>query len=501
MARKSVIIIGAGLAGLSAGCYAQMNGYDARIFEHRQKPGGVVASWRRQDYVFDGGVHFWMSHDPRKGGAPVYDELGISQTVSFIEPDVYMHFTDERLSTDLTVTRDMERFRSELTKLSPEDADLINGLIDGALVMGSQDMMGGYFDKPPELLTFLDRLRLGWSMRRLVRYMRQPWTDSARDFMKEARSDRLKTVVETLFLPDVPVWFVMMVLGAFATGKLALLDGVSTDVVKAMEERFLSLGGEIEYGAQAEKILVDIDRAVGIQLRDGSEHRADFVISAADGHDTIFKMLGEELISPTLRDRYARWPLITPTLMINYGVAREYSEKPWLTAVRLAEPIDIGPDSTDLISVRLFNYTTKTAPTGKSVVQASLDTRWSWWRDLRADNDKYRTEKQRIADEVLRRLEPQFPGITEDCEVTDVATPYTVWRYTLNRHGAYMGWMPTPEALNARVERTIPDLHGFLMAGQWTVPGGGVLPCIYSGRQAVQVMCAKDWKSFRASVR
>ena len=30
---KSIIIIGAGLAGLSAGCYAQMNGYKTQIFE------------------------------------------------------------------------------------------------------------------------------------------------------------------------------------------------------------------------------------------------------------------------------------------------------------------------------------------------------------------------------------------------------------------------------------------------------------------------------------
>ena len=43
MSDKSIIIIGAGLAGLSAGCYAQMNGYRARIFEHHSKPGGVAA--------------------------------------------------------------------------------------------------------------------------------------------------------------------------------------------------------------------------------------------------------------------------------------------------------------------------------------------------------------------------------------------------------------------------------------------------------------------------
>ena len=39
--QKSIIIIGAGISGLSAGCYGQMNGYDTRIFELNTIPGGV----------------------------------------------------------------------------------------------------------------------------------------------------------------------------------------------------------------------------------------------------------------------------------------------------------------------------------------------------------------------------------------------------------------------------------------------------------------------------
>lgn len=40
MEDKSIIIIGAGIAGLSAGCYGQMNGYHTRIFEMSNSPGG-----------------------------------------------------------------------------------------------------------------------------------------------------------------------------------------------------------------------------------------------------------------------------------------------------------------------------------------------------------------------------------------------------------------------------------------------------------------------------
>jgi len=85
-------------------------------------------------------------------------------------------------------------------------------------------------------------------------------------------------------------------------------------------------------------------------------------------------------------------------------------------------------------------------------------------------------------------------------EVTDVATPYTTWRYTLNHKGAYMGWLPTPKSIMTFVPRTLPGLADFYMAGQWVMPGGGVPPCLYSGRHVVQLLCHKDRKQFVTSV-
>jgi len=52
VSEKTILIIGAGMAGLAAGCYAQMNGYRSQIFELHTIPGGLCTSWRRKDYVF-----------------------------------------------------------------------------------------------------------------------------------------------------------------------------------------------------------------------------------------------------------------------------------------------------------------------------------------------------------------------------------------------------------------------------------------------------------------
>jgi uncharacterized protein with NAD-binding domain and iron-sulfur cluster len=48
---KKMIFIGAGIAGLSTGCYAQMNGYDSEICEMHNIAGGEVVKWTSTDKV------------------------------------------------------------------------------------------------------------------------------------------------------------------------------------------------------------------------------------------------------------------------------------------------------------------------------------------------------------------------------------------------------------------------------------------------------------------
>ena len=103
-------------------------------------------------------------------------------------------------------------------------------------------------------------------------------------------------------------------------------------------------------------------------------------------------------------------------------------------------------------------------------------------------------------EEILQRLERHYPGISLQVEVTDVATPYTTWRYTLNHKGAWEGWLMTPEVITTPIERTLPGLTNFYMAGQWVMPGGGVSPCLYSGRHVVQLLCHSDRKSFSTNI-
>jgi phytoene desaturase len=497
MAEKSLIIIGAGLSGLSAGCYAQMNGYQSHIFEHHAHPGGVAACWRRGEYLIDGGIHFVMSHRPGTGLYDLYRELGIVPGCRFVDLPGYGRFIHEASGRTVLLSDELDQWSTALKSLSPADARIVDEIVAGGRALQGLDMSTVGMTNPPELTGALDQAKDLWAMRRMLRFMMGRYGKTVAHYARDIRDPVLRTYIEHLFLPQVPLYFILMLMAMVADKQLGLIEGGSRDFVRAVEERYRTLGGEISYRASVEEVLVEDDRAVGVRLTDGSEHRADAVVSAADGYRTIFRMLGGRYVDAKIEKRYATWKTFEPLCMISYGVAQEFPDLPPFTTIFLEKPLTVGAEEVNGIMLRIFNYSQRFAPQGKTVVQVEFETSWDYWNDLqRNDRAAYDAEKDRMAKEVLARLEVHHPGISSYVEVIDVATPYTTWRYTLNYRGSWGGWLMTPEALNSSIKRTLPGLSSFYMAGQWVMPGGSVPASLYSGRHAVQLLCRDDSRPF-----
>lgn len=499
MAEKSIIIIGAGISGLAAGSYGQMNGYRTRIVEHHSEPGGVATAWTNGGYLIDGGIHYLMGHKPGQACHEIYRQLGILHRRRYPDLETFVRFTDERTGTQISFTHDLEQLARDLKKIAPLDGKLIEGFIAGAQAMRRTDLFG-LMETPAELTGMFGPLKQLWGMRRVLRYFGPEFNRPMEQYARAARSGELQRLLVNLFLPEVPVWFVLLILGLLANRQLGLLEGSCTDFVASMVTRYEQLGGALQTNATVEEILVENDRAVGVRLVDGSEHRADIVIGAGDSRRTIFDLLGGRYLDQKIQDRFANWKMLSPILTVSFGVAREFPSVPPLNFVLLKNPLDLGGVTITGFPLRIFNYGTGFSPPGKTVVQVLLHADWKFWNALRGDPVRYAGEKQRVTGEILARLEAHYPGIAARVEVTDIATPYTTWRYTLNHEGAFMGWLPTPRAMRAQVDKTLPGLENFYMAGQWVMPGGGVPPSLYSGRQVIQILCRRDGKHFSASL-
>ena len=499
MQKKEVIIIGAGLSGLATGIYSQMNGYKARIFEHGRQPGGVSATWRRGSYKFDGGIHFYMGYRPGQPVHELYRELGVYQSDQYREMDIYSRFIHPENGSCIDVTQDLDRFADELKEISPADGRLVDDLITGAKVFSRADFLAS-MEKPPDLQGTWDLMKMMIRLAGTLKYYLGRYNQPINTVTRRLHDPWLKEIWDHIFLPDVPVWFVLVILGMLHARNMALrLDG-SAGFARALESRFLDLGGDIVYGTTVKEIMVKNNQAVGVRLSDDETQKADAVVSAADGYQTIFELLSGKFTDPSIIMRYSKWPLFTPVVMVTYGVKREFKEDPWMVAIKANPPIKAGYLIGSWLPVRIFNYSPAFAPIGKTVIQVMVESAWEPWQSLRENMEAYKSEKRDLEAQVLNSLEKMWPGLSGQVEVSDVSTPYTMWRYTLNRHGAYEGFAITNKTITARVSRMLPNLKAFYMAGQWTSPGGGVVPSLMTGRHAVMLMCRQDGKKFRRTV-
>jgi len=498
MMDKQVLVIGAGLAGLSAGIYARRCGYPCLIVEQHSAAGGVAAAWRRKDFLIDGGVHFLMGAKSGQAVQSLFGELGLDFNGRLVEMKTYGRHVDENKGRRIEVTQDLDRLARDLKGYSGEDAPLIDSLMKGARRLRGLDLGQLGLSQPPEISGRWGIWKDLWKARSAWNVFAGKYARSMDDFTRDCSDPWLRSVLNNLFLPGVPVWFVCLILALLAQGDLGYIKKGCPDLVQSLEKQFESLGGELATNALVEEILVEDGRACGLRLANGEILRAGAVISAADGHSTLFHMLGAgRYTDKAAQRRYAEWKLTPSFLLASFGVAREFPQEVPFTTISLMHPFLVNNHKVENLFLRIFNYSGAFAPKGKSVIQAEVEADFDYWQTLRLeDRSRYEKEKQRLAAEVLKRLEKHYPGLAGQVEMTDVATPATIWRYTRNHRGAYMAWLPTPKFFRTLLPRTLKGLADFYMAGQWVV-GGGVIPCLYSGRQAVQLLCRADKKPFR----
>jgi phytoene dehydrogenase-like protein len=118
--------------------------------------------------------------------------------------------------------------------------------------------------------------------------------------------------------------------------------GGSSALSGNVERRYLELGGEVHYNSRVKKIIVENDIAKGVQLEDGSEHFADLIISAADGHSTIFEMLNGKYTNQFIQSYYESYAKTQAFgLEIWYGVNRSFTNEPHAVVLFLDQPITI----------------------------------------------------------------------------------------------------------------------------------------------------------------
>lgn len=497
MKDKSIIIIGGGIAGLSAGCYGQMNGFRTRIFEmHKKKPGGLCTSWKRQGYTVNGCLHWLIGSGPASKFHDLWNDLGALEGKTIVNYEQYGHL-EFASGEKLTFYSDIDKLEQELKRVGPDDTKLIHEFISAVRACSRFEPP---LEKAPEVMGFFDMLKMIVTNFPLLRTLWKWNRISLTEYGDRFKSPLLRKAFPLLFMPDFPVTFMLMTFAWLHNRSAGYPIGGSLPFSQAIEKRYLALGGEMVYKARVVKILTKDDRATGIRLEDGTEHFADYVISAADGHATIFDMLEGRYVDDRIKGYYETLLPFPPLVYVALGVNRAFKELPTSAgiALELAEPFSVGGVEQKFLDLHIYNFDPTLAPEGKTLITSMFQTDYEYWKDLRQNEEQYKAEKERIADRVVALLDKRFPGLAAEVEMRDVSSPTTFVRYTGNWKGSFEGWQVTPKTWNLGkvMKKTLPGLDNFYMAGHWVEPGGGLPAVAMCGRNVIQIICKKERKKF-----
>ena len=490
---RKVVVIGAGIAGLCAAVYARRCGYDVEVVEQHDAAGGLATSWRRGAYTFETCLHWLVGTNPNGAMHAQWREVFDIDKLTFVYPEAFARLEIDA-DESLAIYSNADRMEAELLCRAPQDAREIRRLAAAVRQLAGFPMPDAGQRWPKKglallrLLPYVPLLRR-WSRVTIAEYGRRYTHPLLRGFFGDGELAQLSALA--LVFP----------LAWMSARDAAYVVGGSQAIIRPIVERLQSLGGCLRLGAKAEKILVEHDAAVGVQLAGGERVTANWVISAADGHATVYDLLGGRSADKTTDRVYGSLRPFPSYVQVSLGVARDLSQQAAYVTRLLDAPLMLDP-ATPLreVAFRFFNFDPTFAPPGRTAVTAFLPTRnFAFWAELRrSDPTRYQAEKQRVAAAVIAILDRKIPGIRGAIEVVDVATPATVIRCTGNWQGSMEGWLPTPDTGFRPLRMTLPGLRSFVMVGQWVEPGGGLPAGLMTARSAIRAICRRDRVTFAA---
>lgn len=490
---KKIVIIGGGVAGLSAGIYAKLNGFDAEIIEMHSVTGGQCTAWDRKGYRFDYCLH-WLVGTRKGTFNNIWRETNaLTDNVEIIDHEVHTKiFADD--GREFILYTDLSRWEEYLCKFAPGDTKKIKIMCNDMRKFSCLQPISD----PPGLRKFGNTFTSVTGMMPVMFLLLKYGHKNVDEYVRKLgfTNESLKYFLNSIFgYRDFSALAFIMMFAWFNQKNAGYLIGGSLPIAKRMTNRYLDLGGRLKTRSKVTKIIVENNIAKGVILSDGTEIKADYIISAADGHSTIYNMLEGKYLNKKISNAYENWDLFTPIVQVSFGINKKIESEIPVESWIIKDQV-IGRTKTNLgysISNYCFDHTM--APEGKSVIVIRFDSPWELWKDI--DIDEYKNEKEQIEKDVRAIMEKRYPGISAFIEVCDIATPLTDVNYTGVWKGSYEGFMPTGKNLMNSLNLAIPGLKKFYMAGQWLFPGGGLPPAGQSGKWAVQYICKEESSKFK----
>lgn len=498
--KKKIIIVGSGVAGLTAGIYALQQGFETLIFERHNQTGGLCTGWDRQGYHIDGCIH-WMT-GTKEGSQlrAIWDNVGATKDINIIQKDYFDVY--ECFGQTITLWRDINRLEEELLAISKDDKRAIKKFIRD--IKAVQKMIVPA-ECPVNLMNLKQLMKQLWSMKGMLRVLMFYNDVSVQQYSKRFCHPAIRRMFEICMPKGYSVAAFIFTMATFTRGNGGIPEGGSLKMAQRMTQRFLDLGGQLNTGTIVTEIIIKDNKAVGIEYITKQGERkteyGDYIVPACDVHTTFYGLLKNTFQDKAFFKRFQQ-PKIYETqscFLANYAVEADLTDYP-LSLVIGCETYSCGVSKYDDLCFSHYSYEPSFAPKGHTVMNVLIsqgDNDYEYWKSIYYDKVAYRAEKQRLADFIQSKIEERFPELKGKIKLIDVLTPMTFQRYCSSYHGAWMAFRMGKGTRNLMHSGKIRGLKNCYMTGQWLQPPGGLPVALTMGKFTIQRICKAEGMNYR----
>ena len=404
-----VVVIGAGLAGLTAANTLARAGHSVLLLEHHYQLGGMATWFKRQNgHIFDISLHgfpYGMIKSCRKYWTrEIADSIVQLKGVRFENPQFSLQTTFDR--------QDFTRLLIERFGIAPEVVARFFDMARG---------MNFYDDQSKTVRELFDEFFPGRDD--VVRLLMEPITYANGSTLED------------------PAITYGIVFSNFMQNGVYTFEGGTDRLIGQIRDELVKNGVDVRIRCLVEKIEIDSCRRATGLIVNGRRIGARSIVSNANLKTTILKLVGPEHLDPSFVEETRAVRLNNSSCQVYMALKPGVGFEPCGDLLFHSEHrgFDINAMLSRHVSSRTFSfYYPNTRPgSDRFVVVSSTNANYSDWASL--SEEEYAASKHDLEQSTLDCLERYVPGIREKIDHMEASTPRTFEHYTRHQQGASFG--------------------------------------------------------------
>lgn len=507
-----VIVIGAGIGGLTAAALLSKAGLSVCVLEKEPHVGGYLAGFRRKHFVFDTAIHWLNQYGPGGMLDKLFKAIG-SDHPRAVEQQRIRRYKGEQF--DYLLTNNPDELRDQLIRDFPDEKKGIRRLFLKARQIGRSFKNYNRIFQSEETMSFFQKLKNKFRLLDFaipfIPYIgfsgKKGLEKGLNRFFKNPRLHQIFSGEQELLGCLIPIGW-----SYFHDFQSPPKSG-SQVIPQWLEYVVNYYQNPVGLQCQVKEIFVEEGHCTGLSYEQRGKLyslKSKYIVAACDIETLYEKMLPPEAVPASLKKKLKKADLYSSSITVSLALdctaeSLGFSEEMvhLVDETQLFEDHAGGDPSRSEISILAPSIRDKSlAPGNQGILTlympAFMDYKNEWETQLdafgkRIRGEAYKQLKKEVAEILIRRVEEKLaPGLHKHILFYEVATPVTHWRYTGNKNGTMMGARPGRKNMKNKISHYRTPVKNLLLGGHWAELGGGVPIAAKAGANASLLILQKE---------